>query len=96
MSKQFKPVTAEARPPLAIQTPVAAEQPRMQSLSEVLPDRPVEPTGPRMFEVYLNANTPLEFNPLTVEALHEGEAWQKFCDANGISDSTCPRTIKAV
>lgn len=50
----------------------------------------------KRFKVHLAALTPLTINPMTVEAETGDEAWQKFCDANGISGSRHERTIEEV
>lgn len=50
----------------------------------------------RKFRVALNATTPLLHKELVVEAEDEAEAWQRFCDINGISGSACPREITRI
>ena len=54
----------------------------------------VDPAPARArFRVALQCPTPIPHPELEVEAADDGEAWQKFCAANGISDSEHPRTI---
>jgi len=48
------------------------------------------------FRVALLCPTPLEHPELDLDAANEKEAWQKFCAANGISDSDHPKTITAL
>jgi hypothetical protein len=49
--------------------------------------------APMRFHVTLTCPTPLAFPELEVEAATKDEAWQKFCAANGISDSEHLRKI---
>ena len=56
------------------------------------PPVPVTPARSR-FRVALQCPTPIPHPELEVEAADDGEAWQKFCAANGISDSEHKRTI---
>ena len=50
------------------------------------------PRGTR-YRVALQCPTPIPHPVLEVEADDDDEAWQKFCAANGISDSEHKRTI---
>lgn len=45
------------------------------------------------FRVQLAAHTPIEHNGVVIEAENEAEAKAKFCEMNGITDSTCQWTI---
>jgi len=51
--------------------------------------------GPK-YRVHLNCPTPIEFRILDVEAKDEQEAWKKYCEANGISDSVHEKTIELI
>lgn len=48
------------------------------------------------FKVHLAATTPIAHNGVVIEAVTEDEAWDKFCVINGISGSSCERTITEV
>lgn len=47
----------------------------------------------KRFKVQLSAHTPVAHNGVVIEAENEAEAKAKFCEMNGITDSTCPWTI---
>lgn len=51
---------------------------------------------PKKFNVVLHANTPLAHESAVIAASSGDEAWSKFCEMNGISDSTCEREITEV
>lgn len=51
---------------------------------------------PKSFRVKLDALTPLAVNDVAIEASDADEAWGKFCAMNGISGSSCERTITEV
>lgn len=51
---------------------------------------------PRRFKVQLSAHTPVAHNGIVLEAENEAEAKAKFCEMNGITDSTCPWSISEV
>ena len=51
---------------------------------------------PKRFKVQLSAYTPVEHNGVVIEAENEAEAKAKFCEMNGITDSTCPWSISEV
>lgn len=51
---------------------------------------------PKRFRVHLAANTPLAYKTHEFDAETPEEAWEKFCDLNGISGSSCERTITEV
>jgi len=51
---------------------------------------------PRKFRVHLAANTPLAHESADIQATAPEEAWGKFCEMNGISGSSCERTITEV
>lgn len=51
---------------------------------------------PRKFRVHLAASTPLASPTAEFEAESADEAWAKFCELNGISGSSCERTITEV
>lgn len=48
------------------------------------------------FKVHLAATTPIAHNGVVIEAETAAEAWDKFCAMNGISGSSCERTITEV
>lgn len=66
--------------------------------TETQPESAAEakPPGTRRFRVHLSAGTPLAVNPAEVEADSDLAAWEKFCDLNGISGSTCQREITEI
>lgn len=55
----------------------------------------IEAKAPK-YRVQLNCPTPIEFRVLEVEANDEAEAWLKYCEANGISDSVHERSIELI
>jgi len=55
----------------------------------------VEVKAPK-YRVHLNCPTPIEFRVLEVEASNEAEAWKKYCEANGISDSVHEKIIELI
>jgi len=61
-------------------------------LTPTEPDLP-QPAPPRRYRITLQAPTPVAHPELEVEAETESAAWQKFCAANGISDSVHDRMI---
>ena len=51
---------------------------------------------PQKFYVHLAATTPIAHNGVQIEAETADEAWDKFCAMNGISGSSCEKTIREV
>lgn len=52
--------------------------------------------APPKFYVHLAATTPIAHNGVEIEADSAEQAWEKFCAMNGISGSSCQRTINEV
>lgn len=66
-----------------------------EALAEVEASEPAQlPT--RKYRVHLEALTPIEHKTAEVRATSQDEAWSKFCELNGITDSGCDRTITEV
>ena len=72
------------------QSPPPADAPA----STETPAPATEPSRPTFrYRVALHCPTPIPHQELEVEAADDGAAWQKFCAANGISDSEHERTV---
>ncbi len=73
-----------------------AEAKPVDVAAEVAASEPDKLPTVKRFRVQLSAHTPIEFNDLVIDAQNVAEAKAKFCEKNGILDSTCPWTITEV
>ena len=81
---------------VAPETAVAVADPEPPPEIDANPTLSDVPPRPSRYLVRLQAQTPLAHAELEVEADSPSQAWERFCQRNGISGSDCPKEIIAV
>ena len=95
MAKEKEKQAAEVPSPAPLAGPASQSAAATPAPSPAAPPAHVAKRN-RKWKVELKALTPIQHNPLIVDAVDENDALRQFCKANGLQGSRCPWIVEPV